>query len=350
MKLNRLSAVLLCVLLVTGMAAYGHYRQTTTAGDMTAAAKMLLAALSPQQRALVQTDYGSPDRVGWHFIPKKHRKGLPLKDMSPAQRKLALSLVRAALSQAGYDKATAIMQLERVLAAIEGQNGGGRHSRDPLRYYLTLFGKPDISDRWGLSFEGHHLSLNFVVQGDRVVSSTPQFLAANPAIVRDSYLPEVKRGTQVLKGEESLGFDLVRSLSAIQRNKAILSDRAPRDIRHGGEPQPPAQPPAGLAAAEMTDRQQELLSQLLEEYLSAMPRDVAAARRRRMDTAGLEKIYFAWAGATEPQIGHYYRVQGPTLLIEFVNTQPDSAGNPANHVHCVWRDPTGDFALPADGS
>ena len=346
-KTRPLFFVLPCWLLAITLTTYAFHGQTNTATALTAAAEQWLTSLTPSARAQAQVEYDTPARLGWHFIPKKHRKGLPLKDMSAQQRKLAVALLRTALSQSGYEKATAIMRLESVLNAIEAQSGGGRHSRDPLRYYVTIFGTPSERGRWGLSFEGHHLSLNFVIEADRVVASTPQFLAANPAQVREDYLAEVRQGTRVLGNEETLGFDLLGSLSSDQMKKALLSPKAPRDIRHGGEPHPPQSPPQGLAAAEMTMAQRARLEQLLEAYLSAMPQDVATARRERLKAAGFENIYFAWAGASEPHIGHYYRVQGPTLLIEFVNTQPDSAGNPANHIHCVWRNPAGDFGLPA---
>jgi len=340
------STFLLCWILITAVTVSALTEQETTATDLTAAAGRLLAALSPNQRKQVQMDYAVPGRSGWHFIPKANRKGLSLRDMNAHQQKLALELLQTALSQSGYTKATIIMQLEKILATFEGKSSGRRHTRDPLRYYITIFGHPRAIDRWGLSFEGHHLSLNFVVEGDRIAASTPQFLGANPANVKGNYIAEVKKGTRVLRKEETLAFDLLHALSEDQKKMAIVATKAPAEIRHPGNPQPPQSESEGLAAMDMTEKQQTILRQLLEEYLSTMSHDIASARRQRLNEAGFENIYFAWAGATKPHVGHYYRIQGPTLIVEFVNTQPDSAGNPANHIHCVWRNPSGDFALP----
>lgn len=340
-----LFTLLLCWVLITTVTVSALTEQKTTATDLTTAAERLLEALSPKEQQQMQMDYAIPERSGWHFIPKADRKGLSLRDMNPHQQKLALELLQAALSQVGYTKATAIMQLESILASLEGKSGS-RHMRDPLRYYITLFGNPHRTDRWGLSFEGHHLSLNFVVEGERVAASTPQFLGANPAIVEGNYIANVKKGARVLRKEETLAFDLLHTLSDAQKKKAIIATKAPADIRHPGNPQPPQGKSEGIAAMDMTKEQQALLRQLLEEYLSTMPHDVAEARRQQLNEAGFKNIYFAWAGATKPHVGHYYRIQGPTLIVEFVNTQPDAVGNPANHIHCVWRNPAGDFALP----
>ena len=57
-----------------------------------------------------------------------------------------------------------------------------------------------------------------------------------------------------------------------------------------------------------------------------------------MREAGVERIHFAWAGPIEPGHAHYYRIHGPTALIELDNTQND-----ANHIHSVWHDPRNDF-------
>jgi hypothetical protein len=196
-----------------------------------------------------------------------------------------------------------------------------------------------------LSIEGHHLSLNFVIDKGNVISSSPTSLCANPALVMGDYIPSVKRGTRVLAKEETLAFELLASLSPEQKKTAIISDKAPDEIRAAGEPQPPTEAAAGIAAEKLTGEQRSLLQSLIEEYANNLPVDVAKARMEAIDREGLGQVHFAWAGAEKGGIGHYYRIQGPTFLIELVNTQADSAGNPANHIHSVWRDMTGDFAL-----
>lgn len=308
-----------------------------------------LETLSDQQVEQARLPYDSPKRVQWHFIPKPQRKGLPLRDMNDAERTAALRLVRAALSEVGYHKTSQIMSLEAVLRELEGPGSEAR--RDPLKYYVTIFGDPANDDAlapWGLSFEGHHLSLNFVCQGDEVVDSTPQFFAANPAELKTEVEGPLKVGTRVLGKEEALAFELLHSMSDSQQPQVRIAEEAPAEIRFAGEAQPEVTEPEGIAWSELNAGQQERLKQLIEVYNGAVPEEVAAARRELIEQQGWDKIHFAWAGASKPGVGHYYRIQGPTFLIEFVNTQPDAAGNPANHIHCVWRDLTGDFHLPIE--
>jgi hypothetical protein len=303
-----------------------------------------LATLSAQQRATCVMPYDTPERVGWHFIPKAQRKGLQIKDMTDRQRQAALGLLQSVLSEVGYDKARTIMSLEALLHEVEKDRQGGA-IRDPQRYYYTVFGQPGEAGRWGLSIEGHHLSLNFAVEGERVIGSTPTFFAANPTIVYRQAPGGPDRGTRVLADEELLAFELFWRLNDQQRATAVIADRAPREIRAAGEVQSPAYAPEGLSLADMDDQQQQVLKSLIAVYANNLPSDLAEERLAAIDTAGWDKVYFAWAGADRPGIGHYYRIQGPTFLIEFVNTQPDALGNPASHIHSVWRDPSGDFGM-----
>lgn len=316
-----------------------------TGPTLTASARSFLASLDGQQRATASVPYEDERRVGWHFIPLAERKGLQIKYMSDQQRQQARALLASALSEVGYQKATTIMELEAILRELEKSRQDGP-IRDPERYYFTVFGQPAADAKWGLSVEGHHLSLNFVVDRDQVVSHTPAFLGANPATVRTEVGGGPKRGTRVLAQEETLGFDLINSLSDEQRKTAIIAEKAPHDLRGAGEPQPPQSSAEGIATAKLTPEQTQTLRSLIQVYADNMPAELAQARVAEIEKAGLDNVYFAWAGALEPGIGHYYRVQGPTFLIEFVNTQPDSEGNPANHIHSVWRDMRGDFAIP----
>lgn len=334
------------LVLACGSAGWTFYKEVLVGESMGEAANAFIATLDNEQKQTVVLAYDVPQRVDWHFIPKEERKGLQIRHMSEPQRKAAHALLQTALSEAGYDKAQQIMHLEALLNELEA--GGGRFLRDPERYYFTIFGDPASSARWGLSVEGHHLSLNFVVEGGEVISSTPQVLCANPAVVKNENEVGVKVGTRVLADEEQLAFDLVNALSDEQKQTAIFDETALQEVRDPGSPQPPQDAPIGLAAAKMNDQQGQLLRKLIETYTGAMPAPVAEARLAAIDEAGMEGVHFAWAGATEPGIGHYYRIQGPTFLVEFVNTQPDAAGNIANHIHTVWRDMRGDFGIPVE--
>lgn len=306
-----------------------------------------LESLDADQRELANLPYDSPQRVDWHFIPKPERKGVPLREMNAAQRTAALRLVRAALSESGYEKTSQIMLLEGVLRQLEGP--GSESRRDPQKYYVTVFGNPAAQQKdapWGLSFEGHHLSLNFVCSGDQVVDAAPQFFGANPAEIRSESAGPLKQGTRVLRREELLGFELIGSLDEGKQSQAIIADEAPAEIRFAGQAQPEVTEPQGVSFESLPSEQQETLRELVQVYAMAAAEAVATNRLAAIEQAGWDKVHFAWAGAKQPGIGHYYRIQGPTFLIEFVNTQPDPEGNPANHIHCVWRDMTGDFHLP----
>ncbi|MEZ6105743.1 MAG: DUF3500 domain-containing protein [Pirellulaceae bacterium] len=313
-----------------------------TAPAMTQAATAWLETLDDEQRAAGQYAYDAEERVGWHFIPKASRKGVQVKEMTDEQREAAYALLSSCLSRAGYTKARRIMAIEDLLAELE--RGRGTQIRDSARYYVTIFGDVSPESRWGLSIEGHHLSLNFVVEGEQVVSMTPMFFGLNPSVVNRDF-EGFRRGARVLADEELLAFELVHSLSDEQQKIAIIQEQAPADIRNAGEAHPPTDVAEGIAFGELTTVQQSRLVSIVDTYLRNMTPDVARERRSEIDEAGWENIKFCWQGATRPGIGHAYRIQGPSFLIEFNNNQADADGNPAAHIHAVWRNPHGDFAL-----
>ncbi|MEW4490375.1 DUF3500 domain-containing protein [Thalassoglobus sp. JC818] len=341
--MSRLSVLTFLFLSTVASIGLTFWDANDPGNGMTASAEKFIKLLDADQKKTAVFEYGSPERLGWHFIPKDERKGLQVKHMTEAQQKAAFALLKNALSETGYQKTRQIMELEKVLNEFE--EGKGRWARDFERYYFTFFGNPGSDERWGLSVEGHHLSLNFVVNDQQLIGTTPQFFASNPAIVKNENSVGVKVGTRVLDIEETAAFELVQSLSPEQKGQAIIAEEALTEIRAAGEPQPPVTEPVGIRYEDLTSEQRGMLLKLVNEYINAMPGPVAKQRDDQLHFDGLNKIHFAWAGATEPGIGHYYRVQSPSFLIEFVNTQPDAAGNPANHIHCVWRDLRGDFAV-----
>jgi Protein of unknown function (DUF3500) len=300
--------------------------------DLARAAASFLATLEPAQKAKVQFSFDSDERLNWFFIPKD-REGLPLKQMSPAQQKAALHLIETGLSHKGYTKAEAIRALEPVLAEIEKDPV----RRDTEKYYLTLFGAPSPSGTWGMRWEGHHISLHWTVIEGKAIATTPQFFGSNPAEVR---IEGPKKGTRVLHAEEDLGRALVTALSDAQRATAVVSAAAPNDIFTSNARKAAIQENVGVAYAAMTPTQRGLLLSLIEEYASAQVQAIAAARVAKLKMAGLDKVKFAWMGGIEKGAPHYYRVQGPTFLIEY-----DCVQNEANHIHAVWRDFEGDFGL-----
>ena len=291
-------------------------------------AQAFLDSLTPELRAKTVLPFNSDERLNWHYFPKD-RAGLPLAAMDETQKAAAANLLKAALSTAGYTKAEGIRALENVLREMEG----AAH-RDKNLYYFTIFGEPSMETPWGLRYEGHHLSLNWTVVDGNAVGDTPQFLGANPAEVRQGPMT----GVRTLAAEEDLGRTLVTSLSEEQRAIAILDPVAPPEVLTGAERDAAIQEDKGLAYADMDAAAQGLLMGLIQEHASCQSDALAQARLAKIRAAGIEAVKFAWMGGLEKGQGHYYRVQGPTFLIEYDNTQGQ-----ANHVHTVWRDFDGDF-------
>lgn len=333
--------------IIAGLHASGRAEgvlQGVSAEPLTQAANQWLESLDATQWRQAVRPFADATRTAWHFVPKNDRKGVQLRDMTDPQQEAALALLRSALSSTGYGKATGIMQLDELLRIIEGEKA--KNIRDAKRYFVTLFGTPADTGSWGLSIEGHHLSLNMTVRDGMVVDSTPQFLGANPAKVQTTFPGLPLTGHRVLRDEEQLAFDLVNSLDDEQRRKALIAAEPPREIRAAGEPQAPREAMAGIPYAELATDQQAGLRQLVEVYCRVMPDAVAEERLGLIDR--WDDVQCAWAGSLKPGVGHAYRVEGPTFAIEFVNVQPDAEGNPANHIHCIWRDRTGDFDLPVE--
>jgi len=313
--------------------------------EMADAANKLLASLTPEQKAAASFEFGpvnidaaidkkDNERLNWHFIPKP-RKGLTMKIMTPEQRELAKALLRTGLSEGGAQKLYAIMSLEEVLRVAEASTAGGGRNRDSENYFWSLFGKPgDTAAPWGWRVEGHHFSSNFTVVSGKAAAGGPIFYGTNPAEVREG----PKKGLRVLAEEEDLGRALVKSLTPEQMKKALINTTAPKDIITVADRRVKLEKFEGLPLGELTDAQKAALAQLIDVHANHFRAELANDDIARMRAAGLDKIYFAWAGEIEPNKPHYYRVHGPTFLIEYDNTQ-----NNANHVHIVWRDLQNDF-------
>jgi hypothetical protein len=300
---------------------------------MATAAGAFLSSLTPEQRKQATYPFESEERLRWNFIPDETfpRNGLPLKAMTEPQRQAAHNLLRSGLSQRGYETYTAIIQLEKILRAIEG---GVKMARDHEAYRFTVFGTPDPKGTWGWRVEGHHVSLHFSVVNGVASASTPSFAGSNPAEVQEG----AEKGKRVLGQLEDTGRALVTALDATQRTTAIINATAPNEILTNNRLDINPLTPDGLKASAMTPAQRDLLMKVIDSYAGLMTADLAAERLAKIKNAGMENVAFAWAGPIERGALHYYRVQGPTFLIEFDNTQ-----GKGNHVHSVWRDFKGDF-------
>jgi len=359
---------------------------------MATAAAAWLDTLDPAQRAVATGSAPSPDaesdaeRRRWYYTPTDHG-GLTLGGQRPAQQRLAHQLVATGLSTAGYVTLATIIGLDNVLDHAEGWTAdwGRERGRDPGLYYLRVFGEPGSSAPWGWRFGGHHVSLNNLIAGGVVRSTTPCFLGADPA-VSPLLGPAPLRP---LGGAEDLARELIRSLDPGRAARATLLDRAPADIVGGNRARladgdqmmflrdlwrrPFTEPrlaervaqidsdgerasgyaaadyqrvaltsvPKGLPARELDGGQREVLRALLATYLGRVP-DGLSPQADYQDDAVLDVVHLAWAGPTEAGQPHYYRLQAPRLVIEYDNTQRH-----ANHAHSVWRDPAADFGYDA---
>ena len=296
---------------------------------MAQAARRFLATLSPGQKPRGLHAFDDTDRQSIKYIPLA-RTGVPLKALDPGQRQLAHALIKTGLSELGYGKVTQIMELENVLAELERNPV----RRDPENYYFWVFGDPGPKGRWGWKVEGHHVSLNFTIVDGSAVATTPTFFGANPAEVRSGALT----GRRVLHSEEDLARQLLLSFAEKDRSKVIFDAKAPPDIVTADRPAVTALPEVGVTVAAMAPAQRELLRQLLAEYAGALPAPLAAQRIARLEAAGFDKLRFGWAGGVERRQPHYYRISGPSFVLEYDNTQDG-----ANHVHTVWRDFADDY-------
>jgi len=322
-------ALILLGTLVTGLATSAQ----RASARMVTAASEFLGALTPEQRArAVFALDNTAERTRFNFVPTEAfaRNGLVLREMSEPQRKLAHELLKSGLSDRGYFTYTQIMELEKILKVLEQP---ARFERDSDKYFVSIFGTPADKGAWGWRFEGHHISLHFTMLDGKPLAS-PTFAGSNPAEVRDG--PE--KGKRVLGQQEDAGRALLMALDATQRATAMISAVAPNEIVTNNRVDIQPLSPEGIKASAMTPVQREALMRLLDSFVGLMSSDVAADRMARIESAGTGNIAFAWAGGVERGQKHYYRVQGPTFLIEFDNTQ-----NNGNHVHSIWRDFKDDF-------
>ncbi len=293
-----------------------------------------LSTLDEKTKVKAVFSLDDAERYNFYFVPREKREGACFKLLTIEQRQAALSLLNTFLSEVGYKKATEIMALETILKEVEKRSAEDNY-RDPLNYYFVFFGTPSDQKPWAWRIEGHHFAVNFAVDKGELISSTPSFFGSNPGIVPIGE----EKGKQILKQETELGFALVNSLTQDQKTKAIFSETALPEIITGNKRKAELLRPAGISYNSLTKEQQRVLMQLLDVYVSNYALGFSKKLMDKIQKAGIENLSFAWAGSLSAGAGHYYRIQGPMLLIEYDNTQTN-----ANHVHTTVRDLTNDFA------
>jgi hypothetical protein len=341
-RLFRLALVSVAVGAVAGVALVAN-QATPPAAKMAESANKFLATLTPEQKQKATFPFDDPHRTKWYFTPQQDRqknptrKGLRMEELDANQKSAALGMLRTGLSARGYDQATTIMSLESILAELEKK---GSMVRNPNWYFVSIFGEPSNTGNWGWRIEGHHLSVNMTLEKGEVVSATPLLFASNPADVKDG----PRKGLRALPEAEDLAKSLIESLTEDQRQQARQTKAHP-EIREG-QPDAAVGEPVGVPASALSADQKATLRKLLEGYANRLDPILAQVELKRVDDAGFDKVHFAyWIGADRKGRPYTYRVHGPTFVVEFLNVQSDSAGNPANHIHSAWRRLPADFGL-----
>lgn len=329
---------------LSGPAKAGRYvpqrASTATLGTtsrVVAAANTFLGTLSDGQRTQGMFAFDSPQRTGWSNLPSGifRRNGWRLGDLTPPQRNAALALVAAALSRDGYQKVTNIMNGDEVLRNAGGGRTGGRQGGGGVRfgrdeYYLALLGAPSATTPWIIQFGGHHLAINVTVVGSMSVL-TPSLPAAQPA----RYMLDGQT-IRPLGDENDKAFALMATLDAGQRKQAILPYQV-RDLVLGPGEDGRVIQPEGILASALNASQQAMLLDVAYEWVGILNDDAASAKMAELK-ANLPRTYFAWSGATTNGGLAYYRIQGPTVVIEYAPQQGD-----LDHIHTIYRDPTNDY-------
>jgi Protein of unknown function (DUF3500) len=317
--------------------ATGAQQQAPATPRVVAAANAFLATLSAPERTRVSFGFNSPQRTGWSNLPSPmfQRNGLRLGDLTAPQRAAALALVASALSRDGYQKVTEIMNGDEVLKNTGGGQTGGRQGRGGPsfgldEYYIALLGTPSATTPWILQFGGHHLAINVTVVGSASVL-TPSLPAAQPA-------KYTLNGQTIrpLGKENDKGFALINALDAAQQKQAILNYDV-RDLVLGPGADGKVIQPEGILASALNGTQQALLLDVAHEWVGILNDEAAAAKMAEIKT-NLARTYFAWSGSTKNGGLAYYRIQGPTVIIEYAPQQGD-----LDHIHTIYRDPTNDY-------
>lgn len=290
-----------------------------------------LNSLDEQQLFNAQKPFNYSYKENWHYVPASilPRGGLSLANMTAHQKDLIHELLSVSLSEVGYNKIKRIIELESVLREIQGDSV----MRDPDNYIVRFFGNPKKDSLWSWSFQGHHLSLFFTTLNNKTTIA-PRFMGASPAMIKEG----PRKGERTLEKEEDLGLELINSLSDGQRQSAIFKQNPFFDIVTKNSIEVGPLSPVGIRYEQLNIEQKSILLKLIDEYLSVMPKEVADKRIKLLMDEELNDIRFGWAGGTSRGIGHYYRIQGKSFLVEYDNTQ-----GKANHIHTVWRDFDGDF-------
>ena len=299
------------------------------------AAEAFLASLSSQQTTQALFPIDSDAWRRWSNIsPFLMRHGVSLEEMSPAQRDRALGVLEASLSARGFETARNVMKLNETIGEITGHF----EEYGEWLYWLSVMGTPSSDEPWGWQIDGHHLIVNCFVLGDQIVM-TPMFMGSEPVAAETGKYA----GTRVFQAEEQDGLALMRTLTAEQRRRAILSDELPHDVFTTAFRDNFELRCEGVRYDELSSDQQRRLLGLIEVYVGRIRPGHAAVKLEEVKQH-LAETYFAWIGGFGEESAFYYRVHSPVILIEFDHQRGVALDNDEpsrNHIHTVVRTPNG---------
>ncbi len=301
------------------------------ASSLASALRAFVQTLSNTEKTRALRAINDAERTEWIFV-RGDRPGLFLRDMDAETRAAALTLVDVLLSASGREQWRLIRVMESINGHNEKVNGGTSPSYGEDLYAMILFGSPD-ADAWAVQLEGHHFVLNVAfVHG--VVTVTPAFTGAYPVAIASG----ADAGKRPLGAAVNAAFDLANALSASQRATARILDGTPADVLFSVGSDAKSPDMRGVNRRDMNAQQQELVDKLLASHAGLLAEEVASAQLRRWREEFNRELTFAFVGDTDLGKPHYYRLTSPCFTIEYDCTNGD-----ANHVHCVWSDPSNNF-------
>lgn len=370
---------------VEGADAPGSIAATTATDSQSAnlttevvdAANAFLATLSDAQRKAVLFDWtDDAQRTHWSPLPEGifDRSGLRWGELNAEQRGALTDLLGTVLSADGLEMVKNQMNADDVWKATggtlnvppsaaalafsnaqppAGTPGGGQPPAGEPRngglggsppqtnfgsdyFFVSFVSTPSTTSPWTLQYGGHHLGINATVVGPNITLA-PSLTGGEP--IRATIMGKTFTVVPQVPREMKDAFAMLGSLNAEQRSKAVISAKRIDLVLGPGHDNQTLQP-EGLPGSAMSAAQKTQLLTLIKDRLGALNADALAPKLKVIEK-NLNETYFAWYGPTSAGSAAYYRVTGPSVIIEF---SPQTLGDdPANHLHSLYRDPTNDY-------
>jgi hypothetical protein len=306
--------------------------------NIQSAAQTLIKSFDEDQQQKLLFDFTDlKQRERWSNLPTGifERAGLRMGDMSPTQQKAVLDLIRSTLSKQGFQQVVDNMHGEEVLA--RNSRPGGRTIFGEDEYYVSILGDPSDGKPWMWQFSGHHLAINATIVGKQVTIA-PSLTGGQPA----DFEWQGKSIRQVAV-EEDTAYEFVASLTAEQKKSAILGETF-TNLQFGPTTKSVKTSKTGIALSSLTPAQQSTVTKLIQSRIGILNSVHAKIAMDRI-IKNFDQTYFAWYGSTEPGQAATFRIQGPTIILEYAPQRMRGQGDPTSHIHAMYRDPTNEYGV-----